>query len=89
MVYAAELAHARGLLSEKTLNQHSELLTALMLPVSYDASAWPALWPLLALDKKTRGAHLRFVVIDAIGSTLRLEDLNESELRSAYERISA
>ncbi|CAB4743361.1 MAG: 3-dehydroquinate synthase [Actinobacteria bacterium] len=89
LVYAAELAHARGLLSEQTLNQHRELLTALMLPISYDASAWPALWPLLALDKKTRGAQLRFVVIDAIGSTLRLEDLNESELRSAYERISA
>jgi len=88
LVYAAELAHGRGLLSSQILNQHRELLSSLSLPIAYEASAWSALWPLLALDKKTRGAQLRFVVIDGIGSTLRLEDLNESELRSAYERIS-
>jgi len=45
--------------------------------------------PLLALDKKSRGKSLRFVAISAIGATLRIEDVLESELFSAYERISS
>ena len=88
LVYAAELAHARGLITTEILDQHRELLHAQGLPTSYPSSAWPALWPLLALDKKARGRQLRFVVLNGLGSTTRLEDLNESELSSAYERIS-
>ena len=89
LVYAAELAHARGLIDSQIVAQHRRLLSELGLPIDYPASAWPALWPLLALDKKSRGSQLRFVVLNALGQTIRLEDLNESELRSAYERISS
>jgi len=45
--------------------------------------------PLLALDKKSRGKALRFVAISAIGATLRMEDVTENELVTAYERISS
>ena len=89
LVYAAELAHARGLITDLILAQHRELLSNLHLPISYAASAWPSLWRLLALDKKSRGTTLRFVALDAVGSTIRLEDLNETELRRAYERINS
>jgi 3-dehydroquinate synthase len=44
---------------------------------------------LLALDKKARGKTLRFVVLDGIGSTVRLEDVSSAELDAAYEMISA
>lgn len=89
LVYAAELAHARGLIDSGVVDQHRRLLSSFGLPITYEATAWPALWPLLALDKKSRGSQLRFVVLTALGATKRVEDLNEGELHSAYERISS
>jgi 3-dehydroquinate synthetase len=44
---------------------------------------------MLSLDKKTRGNMLRFVVLDGIGSTIRLEDLSSAELDAAYEMIAS
>jgi 3-dehydroquinate synthetase len=44
---------------------------------------------LLALDKKARGTRIRFVALDGIGATVRLDDLSSSELDAAYERISS
>jgi 3-dehydroquinate synthase len=65
------------------------LLNRYHLPVSFEGSAWQRLAPLLALDKKSRGNLVRFVSLDGIGSTLRLEDLTSAELDAAYERISS
>ena len=44
---------------------------------------------MLSLDKKARGRTVRFVVISAIGETLRLEGLTPAELTSTYERVSS
>ena len=88
LVFAAELSHIKGHLSTQVVEKHRELLSSLNLPVSYPRAAWPELMPLLALDKKSRGNSLRFVAISAIGATLRIEGVLESELVSAYERIS-
>ncbi|MFA5918007.1 MAG: 3-dehydroquinate synthase [Candidatus Nanopelagicaceae bacterium] len=89
MIFVAELSFQRGILSAKLLQQHRELLSNLDLPTTYAKSAWPELFDLLALDKKSRGNSLRFVAISGIGKTLRLEDLNKEELESAYERLSS
>jgi len=88
LVFAAELAEIKGLLSAQVVQLHRQLLTALGLPTTYPRAAWSELFPLLALDKKSRGTSLRFVAISAIGATLRIEDANASELDAAYERIS-
>jgi len=88
LVFAAELANIKGLLSKQLVDQHRELLKSLDLPISYPRAAWSELMPLLALDKKSRGKSLRFVAISAIGATLRIDNVLESELVSAYERIS-
>lgn len=89
MVYAAELAYQKGILSAQILNQHRELLTALGLPITYRADAWPDLLRLISVDKKARGRTVRFVAISNIGETLRLEGLTQEELASAYERVSS
>jgi len=89
MVYVAELSFSRGLINAATLQLHRDLLLRYQLPVSFERSAWQKLAPLLALDKKTRGNLVRFVVLNGIGSTLRLEDLTSAELDAAYERISS
>ena len=89
MVFVAELAAARGLIDATAVAMHRDLLKSFDLPISFDRSAWSKLAPLLALDKKTRGNTLRFVVLDGIGSTKRLEDLSSAELDAAYEMIAS
>ena len=89
LVFAAELSNIKGHLSREIVEMHRGLLSSLNLPISYPRAAWSELMPLLALDKKSRGKALRFVAISAVGSTLRIEDVSESELVSAYERISS
>ena len=88
LVYAAELAAMRGLITEAELLLHRSILLSYGLPVTFERQAWQKLTPLLALDKKARGNTIRFVALDGIGSTIRLEDLTSAELDAAYERIS-
>ncbi len=89
MVFAAELAGIKGVLSSALISRHREILTKVNLPVIYPVAAWSKLLPLLSLDKKSRGKQIRFVAISDIGKTLRLEDCTTSELSQAYERISS
>lgn len=87
LVFAAELAYSRGLISDEEFELHRSILSLYNLPVTFDRQAWQKLLPLLSLDKKARGKTLRFVVLDSIGSTIRLEDITSAELDAAYERI--
>lgn len=89
MIFVAELSFQRGIMSAELVHQHRKLLSNLDLPTTYAKSAWPELFDLLALDKKSRGKSVRFVAISEIGKTLRLEDLKKEELESAYERLSS
>lgn len=88
LVYAAELALGRSLIDAEIVRSHRELLARFNLPITYSRQAWQQLLPLVSLDKKARGKKIRFVVLNAVGSTQRLEDLSSSELELAYERIS-
>lgn len=89
LVYIAELAHLKGILSEELVGLHRSLLSRLGLPITYPAAAWDGLQPLLSLDKKARGISLRFVAISKIGTSLRLEGLAQSDLLKAWERVSS
>jgi 3-dehydroquinate synthase len=89
MVFVAELAEARGLIDKSAVALHRQLLARYDLPTTFDRTAWSKLVHLLALDKKARGKTLRFVVLDAIGSTVRLEDVSSAELDAAYEMIAS
>ena len=89
MVFAAELAGVKGLLSPELISLHRSILSSLNLPTSYPPSAWKDLLPVLSLDKKARGNQIRFVAISEIGKTRRLDDCTVEELALAYERISS
>jgi 3-dehydroquinate synthase len=58
------------------------------LPVSYLPDVWPALRDAMRVDKKARGARLRFVVLDGVAVPGRLEDPDEDLLVRAYERVT-
>ncbi len=88
MVFAAELSFLHGKLGEEEVAAHRDILTALGLPVSYPSGRWDQLYEAMQRDKKTRGATLRFVVLDAIGRPSRVEGPDPALLTAAYATVS-
>jgi 3-dehydroquinate synthase len=88
MVYAAELAALTGRLPAEAVERHRSVLASVGLPTSYAAAAWPALRATMAIDKKSRGSTLRFVVLDGPAEPGRLEGPAEDLLEAAYERVA-
>jgi 3-dehydroquinate synthase len=89
MVFAAEVARRAGHLTEPDVARHRELLAAVGLPVSYPRAAWPALRETMSLDKKTRGARLRMVILDGIGNPVIYDSPPEDLLAAAYQAVAA
>jgi 3-dehydroquinate synthase len=88
MAFIAHLSFEMKLISQELLTKHLSVLQDLGLPTMYTSGEWPDLFSAMKLDKKSRGNHLRFVVITEIGKTQRLENPDEAALISAYERVS-
>lgn len=89
LVFAAELGRLAGRLDDDTADRHRTILTALGLPVSYDADAFGELLENMAGDKKTRAGVLRFVVLDGLAKPGRLEGPDPALLAAAYSEIGA
>ena len=87
LVFAAELGRLAGRLDDATADRHRAVLTALGLPVSYDADALPQLLEYMAGDKKTRSGVLRFVVLDGLAKPGRLEGPDPALLAAAYAEV--
>lgn len=88
MVFAAELAHAAGLIDRDLVERHRHVLTRLGLPISYEGGVWDELLAGMRLDKKTRGDQLRFVVLDGLGSVRILAGPQPAWLTASYERVT-
>jgi len=84
LVFVAELARLAGRLDEATAARHRSVLASLGLPTTYDPDAFDQLLGAMALDKKTRGSTLRFVVLDGLASGQILSGPPEELLREAY-----
>jgi 3-dehydroquinate synthase len=89
MVYAAELARLAGRLDPATASRHRAVLSSVGLPTSYAADAFDDLLQIMALDKKTRGSTLRFVILNELASAEILAAPEEHLLRNAYAAVSA
>jgi 3-dehydroquinate synthase len=87
LVFAAELGRLAGRLDDETADRHRSVLTALGLPVTYDADALPQLLEYMAGDKKTRSGVLRFVVLEGLAKPGRLEGPDPALLVAAYSEI--
>lgn len=88
MVFAAELAHRLVGLERQVVDLHRELLGSVGLPTSYDAAPFAELRRLMALDKKTRGATLRFVGLCSLGQVTIIADPPEAVLQECYQAIA-
>jgi 3-dehydroquinate synthase len=89
MVYAAELSRLAGRLDAAVVDRHRRVLAALGLPTSYPAGVFQELLDAMRVDKKARGATLRFVVLDELARPARLEGPEPALLEAAYKAISA
>ncbi|GIH17341.1 3-dehydroquinate synthase [Rugosimonospora africana] len=87
LVYAAALGRLAGRLDEATARRHRSVLDGLGLPVTYPAAAWPDLHAAMRVDKKARGARLRFVVLGGLARPEILEAPPDDLLRAAYEEV--
>jgi 3-dehydroquinate synthase len=88
MVYAAELARRAGRLDDRTAARHRGILASVGLPTAYQRGAWPSLRATMGVDKKARGARLRFVILDRLGSPVILDSPSEELLQQAYREVS-
>ena len=88
LVFAAELGRLAGRLDAATAGRHRAILSGLGLPTSYDADAWPRLRDAMRVDKKARGARLRFVVLEGVGRPVVLDNPPEELLEAAYAEVS-
>lgn len=88
LVYAAALGHLAGRLDADTAARHRAVLTAIGLPTSYPADAWPELLASMAVDKKARGRRLRFVVLDGLAKPGILDGPATEMLAAAYDEVA-
>jgi 3-dehydroquinate synthase len=88
MVFAAELSRLAGRLDADVVDRHLRVLTAVGLPVRYRPGALDDLMAAMALDKKTRGSMLRFVVLEDIAQASILEGPSTDLIAAAYDRVS-
>ncbi|HLX49309.1 MAG TPA: 3-dehydroquinate synthase [Streptosporangiaceae bacterium] len=89
MIYAAALGRMSGRLDEATARRHGSVLASVGLPTAYQAGAgaWPRLRSAMAVDKKTRNARLRFVVLDGLAKPGIFADPAEDLLEQAYQEV--
>jgi 3-dehydroquinate synthase len=88
LVFAAALGRCSGRLDDATADRHLEVLAGLGLPTSYRADALPQLLEVMRIDKKSRGARQRFVVLEGLGRPAILEDPDRSLLDAAYAEVA-
>ncbi len=88
MMFAAELSRRADRLDDDTAARHGAILGRLGLPTTYDADAFDELMEGMAVDKKTRGSTLRFIVLDRLAEASILAGPPLDLLRAAYHEIA-
>jgi 3-dehydroquinate synthase len=89
MVYVAELARLAGHLGDDDAERHETVLGLVGLPTRFaGAASFEDLLATMRVDKKARGAQLRFVVLDGIARPAILTDPPEELLRAAHDHLA-
>ena len=88
MVFAAELAHINGRLSNAAVERHRNILSSLGLPITYPSDKWPQLLANMRIDKKARAGNLRFIVLDEIGKPTVMHSPTDEILFTAFQEIA-
>jgi 3-dehydroquinate synthase len=84
-VYVAELARRAGVLDDATADRHHTAYARVGLPTRWHGAGFEELRAAMAVDKKSRGDQLRFVVLRGVAQPEVLADPDERLLRAAYD----
>ncbi|ALA67347.1 3-dehydroquinate synthase [Corynebacterium lactis] len=87
MVFVAELAKLTGHIDQDLVDRHRAILESIGLPTTYDAGHFEELYSAMTRDKKNRKGTIRFVVLDDVAKTSRLEGPSRQDLERAYELV--
>jgi len=87
VIYAGILGRLAGRLDEATTRRHRRVVELLGLPTGYHPDAWPQLLAAMRVDKKARGATLRFVVLDGLAAPGTLTGPDDELLAAAYREL--
>ncbi|MDO9381165.1 MAG: 3-dehydroquinate synthase [Nocardioidaceae bacterium] len=87
-VFVAELAHRAAGLPAEVVERHRAAFSRVGLPTRYSGASFEDLLATMRVDKKSRGAVLRFVVLDDVGRPTVLAGPSDEHLREAFEAIS-
>jgi 3-dehydroquinate synthase len=88
MCFAAALGVATGRLEPADGMRHRLVLESVGLPTRYPGADFDVLLAAMRVDKKARGATLRFIVLDGIGSPGLLSGPDEDLIRAALKEVS-
>jgi 3-dehydroquinate synthase len=86
-VFVAELARSAGLMDDALAERHRTAFARVGLPTGWAGASYDDLRARMAVDKKSRGTTLRFVVLDGLASPRILADPGEEHLRVAYDAM--
>lgn len=86
--YAALLSARLGHADDAFVARHTDILASVGLPLTYAPDAFADLRATMNLDKKTRGAALRFVLLDAVAAPFIAEAPDERVLEAAYADLT-
>ena len=92
MVFVAEVARLTGHLDDETAARHAAVLSEVGLatrlePSPGDRLSFEEVLGTMRVDKKARGAQLRFVVLEGLARPTILTDPDEQVLRAAYDLV--
>ncbi|MFZ2503224.1 MAG: 3-dehydroquinate synthase family protein [Nocardioides sp.] len=87
-VFVAEVAARVGLIDTALVQRHREAFGALGLPIGYRGADFETLRATMAVDKKSRGATLRLVVLRGLADPTILAGPAESVLSEAYAALA-
>jgi 3-dehydroquinate synthase len=86
-VFVAELARSAGLLGDDLADRHRAAFARVGLPTGWAGASYDDLRARMAVDKKSRGTTMCFVVLDDLASPRILADPDEAHLRAAYDAM--
>jgi 3-dehydroquinate synthase len=84
-VFVAELARAAGILDDAVADRHAAVFARVGLPTGWNGAAYDDLRARMAVDKKSRGSSLRFVVLEDLARPRILQDPAPEHLLAAYD----
>ncbi|CAB4334276.1 unannotated protein [freshwater metagenome] len=87
MMFVANLSHLAGRLDAQIVTRHSDILSGVGLPITYNRGTFNQLLDAMRIDKKARGAKLRFIVLEDIAKPNILEDPDSALLIAAYNKL--